>query len=198
MTAADIRPCEPCCPVPLLAGEAQGRPAHDIINLARLGRRPEPPAPHRAAALSLPCGHIQPQTTAHYAHLDDHALREATNGFGRLMEGAGQGYEAEVVEEDEGRGAEAAVERPLHRRGASARKASATTPANRTHGSGLRGGDPGLARSRRGATATRSSTQGAGGGSSLKLRARRPGGRSSGGPRPRLTLEWRAHPVLRC
>ncbi len=43
-------------------------------------------------------GHTQPQTTARYAHLDDHALREATNGFGRLMEGAGQGYEAEVVE----------------------------------------------------------------------------------------------------
>ena len=40
----------------------------------------------------------QPQTTARYAHLDDHALREATNGFGRLVEGAGEGYEAEVVE----------------------------------------------------------------------------------------------------
>ncbi len=42
-------------------------------------------------------GHTQPQTTARYAHLDDHALREATNGFGRLVEGAGKGREAEVV-----------------------------------------------------------------------------------------------------
>lgn len=43
-------------------------------------------------------GHTQPQTTARYAHLDDHALREATNGFGRLVEAAGQGRAAEVVE----------------------------------------------------------------------------------------------------
>ncbi len=43
-------------------------------------------------------GHTQPQTTARYAHLDDHALRDATNGFGRLVEGARQGREAEVVQ----------------------------------------------------------------------------------------------------
>ncbi len=42
-------------------------------------------------------GHTQPQTTARYAHLDDHALREATNGFGRLVEGVAKGREAEVV-----------------------------------------------------------------------------------------------------
>ncbi len=42
-------------------------------------------------------GHTQPQTTARYAHLDDHALREATNGFGRLVEGAGKEHQAEVV-----------------------------------------------------------------------------------------------------
>ncbi len=30
--------------------------------------------------------------------MDDHALREATNGFGRLVEGAEKGHQAEVVE----------------------------------------------------------------------------------------------------
>ena len=43
-------------------------------------------------------GHTQPQTTARYAHLDDEALREATNGFGRLVEGVTTGRQAEVVE----------------------------------------------------------------------------------------------------
>ncbi len=42
-------------------------------------------------------GHTQPQTTARYAHLDDHALREATNGFGRLVEGMAKGREANVA-----------------------------------------------------------------------------------------------------
>ncbi len=31
------------------------------------------------------------------ADIDDHALREATNGFGRVVEGAGKGREAEMV-----------------------------------------------------------------------------------------------------
>ncbi len=43
-------------------------------------------------------GQTPPQTTARSAHRDDYSLREATNGFGRLVEGAGQGNEAEVVE----------------------------------------------------------------------------------------------------
>ena len=43
-------------------------------------------------------GHTQPQTTARYAHLDDEALREATNGFGRMLEGVIQDGGAEVVE----------------------------------------------------------------------------------------------------
>ncbi len=30
-------------------------------------------------------GHTQPQTTARYAHLDDAALRDATEGFGALL-----------------------------------------------------------------------------------------------------------------
>ena len=39
----------------------------------------------------------QPQTTARYAHLDDDALRKATDSFGSSVEGAAQGREAEVV-----------------------------------------------------------------------------------------------------
>ena len=43
----------------------------------------------RGVSLHIVCrllGHTQPQTTARYAHLDDESLREATNGFGRLVE----------------------------------------------------------------------------------------------------------------
>ena len=36
-------------------------------------------------------GHTQPQTTARYAHLDDAALREATEGFGATVAPAAQG-----------------------------------------------------------------------------------------------------------
>ena len=40
-------------------------------------------------------GHTQPQTTARYAHLDDDALRKATNSFGS---GLGEKFEvAEVI-----------------------------------------------------------------------------------------------------
>ena len=42
-------------------------------------------------------GHTQPQTTARYAHLDDDALRKATDGFGAMVEAAAEGREAEVV-----------------------------------------------------------------------------------------------------
>ncbi len=42
-------------------------------------------------------GHTQPQTTARYAHLDDDALREATDSFGSAVEAAAKGREAEVV-----------------------------------------------------------------------------------------------------
>ena len=42
-------------------------------------------------------GHTQPQTTARYAHLDDDALRKATEGFGAMVEAAAEGREAEVV-----------------------------------------------------------------------------------------------------
>ncbi len=38
-----------------------------------------------------------PQTTARYAHLDDDALRKATDGFGAMVEAAAEGREAEVV-----------------------------------------------------------------------------------------------------
>ena len=36
-------------------------------------------------------GHTQPQTTARYAHLDDAALREATEDFGATVAPAAQG-----------------------------------------------------------------------------------------------------------
>ncbi len=39
----------------------------------------------------------QPQTTARYAHLDDDALREATDSFGSSVDAAAKGREAEVV-----------------------------------------------------------------------------------------------------
>ena len=42
-------------------------------------------------------GHTQPQTTARYAHLDDDALRDATNVFAEVVEGATKGSEAKVV-----------------------------------------------------------------------------------------------------
>ena len=42
-------------------------------------------------------GHTQPQTTARYAHLDDDALRKATDGFGAMVEAAAEGRAAEVV-----------------------------------------------------------------------------------------------------
>ncbi len=42
-------------------------------------------------------GHTQPQTTARYAHLDDDALRKATEGFGAMVEAAAEGRKVEVV-----------------------------------------------------------------------------------------------------
>ncbi len=42
-------------------------------------------------------GHTQPQTTARYAHLDDDALRAATDSFGSAVEGAARARKAEVV-----------------------------------------------------------------------------------------------------
>ncbi len=46
-------------------------------------------------------GHTQPQTTARYAHVDDAALRAATEGFGAIVEN-GQNIEAEVVDLEPG------------------------------------------------------------------------------------------------
>ena len=42
-------------------------------------------------------GHTQPQTTARYAHLDDDALRKATEGFGAMVEREIEGRDAQVV-----------------------------------------------------------------------------------------------------
>jgi len=42
-------------------------------------------------------GHTQPQTTARYAHLDDDALRNATDSFGSAVDAAAKGRNAEVV-----------------------------------------------------------------------------------------------------
>ena len=43
-------------------------------------------------------GHTQPQTTARYAHLDDDALRDATDRFGATLEVTGSLKIAEIVE----------------------------------------------------------------------------------------------------
>ncbi len=47
--------------------------------------------------LALPGEKPVPQTTARYAHLDDDALRKATEGFGAMVEATAEGREAEVV-----------------------------------------------------------------------------------------------------
>ncbi len=42
-------------------------------------------------------GHTQPQTTARYAHLDDEALRRATDSFAKVVEVEAEGSEAELA-----------------------------------------------------------------------------------------------------
>ena len=42
-------------------------------------------------------GHTQPQTTARYAHLDDDALRAATNDFAEVVEAGPVGSKVEVT-----------------------------------------------------------------------------------------------------
>ncbi len=42
-------------------------------------------------------GHTQPQTTARYAHLDDEALRRATNSFAKVVEVEAERGEAELA-----------------------------------------------------------------------------------------------------